>query len=577
MVSSVEGTPFGRYRLIELLGRGGMGEVWRAYDTETKRIVAIKVLPAHLADDDEFVRRFRREAEAAAQLNSPHVVPIHNYGEIDGRLYVDMRLIEGSDLETVLADGPLEPARAVRIIEGVAQALHAAHKVGLVHRDVKPSNILLDENDFAYLIDFGIARAIDGTRMTKTGNTIGTFAYIAPERLDGEGEEDARVDIYSLACVLYECLTGEPPFAGDTMGRLVAAHLNKPPPRPSITRPDVPARVDEVIATGMAKNPEERYATTVELADAANDAITTPIGLPAQTLPTRAAFVTPTAQSTLAADAADLNLDATEQGPAGRPPVETSTPPRKWWWPPRGRSALIAAAIAAVVVLAAGFMVFRPQQPSRPPAPSAAPTTTAPASPAPPPPPKPVEEAALDGLLLSPDQINAEMGATAMTVQSTYTSMGAGGKGDTCLPLSSPGGTEVYAGTGWSTFRGQILKEGGQGGFRHVVIQAVVLLPSAHDANAFYTASAQRWLDCANHEFTTGNYRWSVGPISNTNGTLSASRIQVSPAPPVHGWTCQRALTVANNVAIDIDACSGNVGDSAVSIARQIAAKVPTT
>ena len=136
--------------------------------------------------------------------------PIHNYGEIDGRLYVDMRLIEGRDLQDVLADGPLEPARAVRIIEGVALALHAAHEVGLLHRDVKPSNILLDDNDFAYLIDFGIARAADETRLTKSGNTIGTFAYIAPERLGTRAEEDARADIYSLACVLYECLTGQP-------------------------------------------------------------------------------------------------------------------------------------------------------------------------------------------------------------------------------------------------------------------------------------------------------------------------------------------------------------------------------
>ena len=172
----MDGTPFGRYRLAELLGRGGMGEVWRAYDTATDRIVAIKVLPAHFSDNEEFQRRFRREAHAAAQLNTPHVVPIHNYGEIDGRLYVDMRLIEGRDLQTVLAEGPMEPARAVRIIEGVALALHAAHEVGLLHRDVKPSNILLDRHDFAYLIDFGIARAVDGTRITKSGNTIGTFA-----------------------------------------------------------------------------------------------------------------------------------------------------------------------------------------------------------------------------------------------------------------------------------------------------------------------------------------------------------------------------------------------------------------
>jgi serine/threonine protein kinase len=217
----VEGTPFGRYRLVELIGRGGMGEVWRAYDSATDRIVATKVLPPHLSDDEMFQQRFRREAHAAARLNDPHVIPIHFYGEIDGRLYVDMRLIEGRDLQTVLADGPLEPARAVRIIEQVATALHAAHKVGLVHRDVKPSNILLDENDFAYLIDFGIARAPEETRLTSTGSTIGTFHYMAPERLGDHPTDDARADIYALACVLYECLTGSrlslvPAWAGSS-------------------------------------------------------------------------------------------------------------------------------------------------------------------------------------------------------------------------------------------------------------------------------------------------------------------------------------------------------------------------
>jgi serine/threonine protein kinase len=160
----VDGTPFGRYRLIELLGRGGMGEVWLAFDTGTKRTVALKVLPESFAYDKRFIQRFTREAEAAARLNNPHIIPIHNYGEIDGRLYVDMRYVEGSDLDQVLADGPLEPQRAVRIIEEVAKALHAAHKVGLVHRDIKPSNILLDEDDFAYRIDFGIARSSDDTQ-----------------------------------------------------------------------------------------------------------------------------------------------------------------------------------------------------------------------------------------------------------------------------------------------------------------------------------------------------------------------------------------------------------------------------
>ena len=277
----MDGTPFGRYRLIELIGRGGMGEVWRAYDTAANnRVVAIKLLPSILASDSAFVQRFRREADAAARLNNPHIIPIHNYGEIDGRLYVDMRLVEGRDLQEVLAPGPLEPARAVRIIEQVAKALQAAHKIGLVHRDVKPSNILLDEDDFAYLIDFGIARVLEDTRLTSTGAMIGSWHYMAPERLQAR-EADARADIYALACVLYECLTGHRPFPGDSLESQVGAHLHTPPPKPSVTQPDVPAQIDPVIAKGMAKDPDHRYSTTVELADAARGAVTVPIRQPA--------------------------------------------------------------------------------------------------------------------------------------------------------------------------------------------------------------------------------------------------------------------------------------------------------
>jgi len=149
----VQGTPFGRYRLIELIGRGGMGEVWRAFDTGTERVVALKVLPAQYVNDKIFQERFRREARSAAGLNEPHVVPIHDFGDVDGRLYVTMRLIEGRDLQSMLAGGPLEPARAVHIIDQIASALNAAHRIDLVHRDVKPSNILVAEDDFAYLID----------------------------------------------------------------------------------------------------------------------------------------------------------------------------------------------------------------------------------------------------------------------------------------------------------------------------------------------------------------------------------------------------------------------------------------
>ncbi len=261
---------FGHYELRDLLGRGGMGEVFRAYDATTDRTVALKVLPAHLAEDQEFQLRFRREARTAASLNDPHVVPIHNYGEIDGQLYVDMRLIEGRDLSEYITEngGRLSPERAVAVIEQVASAVDSAHQVGLVHRDIKPSNILVTTaRDFIYLIDFGIARSATDTALTHTGHTMGTMAYMAPERF--RGSTDQRADVYSLACVLYECLTGRRPYPGDSLEEQLNGHLNTPPPRPSDTVPDVPPALDEVVARGMAKDIEERYQTVSELADAA--------------------------------------------------------------------------------------------------------------------------------------------------------------------------------------------------------------------------------------------------------------------------------------------------------------------
>ncbi len=357
----MDGTPFGRYRLIELLGRGGMGEVWRAYDTDTDRIVAIKVLPAHLSEDEEFQRRFRREAHTAARLNSPHVIPIHHYGEIDGRLYLDMRLIKGRDLATVLGDGPLDPLRTVNIVGQVAKALHAAHQEGLLHRDIKPSNILLDDDDFAYLIDFGIARTLGETRMTQTGGAVGTYHYIAPERLAIGADEDARADIYSLACVLYECLTGSPPFPGDTMPQLVTAHLHTPPPRPSVSRPQVPAPVDEVVARGMAKDPQQRYVTTVELADAASAAITQPIARPAP-----AATQLPTAQQTHhVVTAPRMTVMAPSPAPAQLPPPWQPAPPTGGIT--RRTIALGAGAVVLVAVIASviGIVALSKHEPSQ--------------------------------------------------------------------------------------------------------------------------------------------------------------------------------------------------------------------
>ncbi len=290
-----EGTPFGRYKLIELLGRGGMGEVWRAHDTAIDRIVALKMLLPHYASDPDFDQRFRREARAAARLDDPHVVPIYDVGEIDDRLYVTMRLINGTDLQTLIDQGPLEPQRAVAIIDQIASALHNAHNVGLVHRDVKPSNILVDKNDYAYLIDFGIARAADDTRLTSASSAIGTWAYMAPERFNS-GEVHPSSDIYALACVLYQCLTGQQPFPGSTLEQVAVGHMVTPPPRPS-ERAAIPAALDQVIATGLAKQPADRYSTAVEMASAAREAVTGPVPLSAPTPTIATPTPAPAAQS----------------------------------------------------------------------------------------------------------------------------------------------------------------------------------------------------------------------------------------------------------------------------------------
>jgi serine/threonine protein kinase, bacterial len=273
--SSRAGSRFGPYRLIRLLGRGGMGEVYAAEDTRKGRVVALKLISEQLSENPVFRTRIQREADTAGRLTEPHVVPIHDYGEIDGRFFVEMRLIEGESLRSMLTRfGPMNPGLAVAIVSQIAAALDAAHAGGVTHRDVKPENILITGDDFAYLVDFGIARAAADPSLTQTGLSMGTYNYMAPERF-GVDAISYRADIYSLACVLGECLTGSPPYRCDSVERLITAHLMQPPPRPSELRPGkVPPAIDQVIARGMAKNPEDRYRSAGDLARAAHEALT---------------------------------------------------------------------------------------------------------------------------------------------------------------------------------------------------------------------------------------------------------------------------------------------------------------
>ena len=270
---------FGPYRLDQVIGRGGMGEVYRAYDTVHERAVAIKLLLESLSADPDYRARFEREARIAAGLREQHIIPIHRFGEIEGRLFIDMRLVDGEDLGKVLArEGALEPRRAVGILAQLAAALDAAHEANLIHRDIKPANVLLAEHargtaDAVYLVDFGIARdSTAATSLTVTGAAVGTPDYMAPERFTA-GRIDRRADIYALGCLFYEMLTGSKPFAGGEYPALLYKHLNAEPPKPSAARTGVPAALDAVVARSMAKNPESRFAAAGELAAAAEDAL----------------------------------------------------------------------------------------------------------------------------------------------------------------------------------------------------------------------------------------------------------------------------------------------------------------
>ncbi|MDF0528551.1 serine/threonine-protein kinase [Tsukamurella sp. 8F] len=265
------GTTLGPYSIGRLLGRGGMGEVYRAHDERRDRDVALKVLHSSVAEDEAFRARFDRESHAAAGLADPHVIPIHDFGEIDGVLYIDMRLVEGRDLADVLRDGPLDAAEAVDVVAQVAGALDAAHAKGLVHRDVKPANIRLTASGFPYLVDFGLAVADSQSRMTSAGMFVGSQAYAAPERFDGT-TPTAAGDEYALTCVLFEALTGRPPFHADSLGAMLRLHATAEIPRVSDTAA-VPTAMDGVIERGMAKEPGDRYGSCGELSAAARAAL----------------------------------------------------------------------------------------------------------------------------------------------------------------------------------------------------------------------------------------------------------------------------------------------------------------
>jgi YVTN family beta-propeller protein len=271
------GAELGGYRLEALVGRGGMSAVYRAKDLRLGRPVALKVLAAELAEDERFRARFLAESRLAASIDHPNIVPIFEAGEADGLLYIAMQYVAGTDLRALLrSDGPLAPGRAVALVAQLAEALDAAHARGLVHRDVKPSNALVavvGAREHVYLADFGLTRHTTSPGgPTASGQMVGTVAYVAPEQIRG-GDVDGRADLYSLGCVLFECLTGEVPFPRRSEVATIYAHLEDDPPRPSERRPGLPAGLDAVVARALGKDPERRWRSGAELAAAAHAAL----------------------------------------------------------------------------------------------------------------------------------------------------------------------------------------------------------------------------------------------------------------------------------------------------------------
>ncbi|MDP9226127.1 MAG: protein kinase [Actinomycetota bacterium] len=270
------------YQIVEVLGRGGMSVVYLAEDLRLKRRVALKLLSSQLMDDEALRERLLTESELAASLDHPNIVPIYEAGEADGRIFISMRYVEGRDLKALLGDGSLSPKRALAIVAQVAGALDAAHARGLVHRDVKPSNVLmaptagLDGSEHVYLADFGLTTRLSEQEFhAERGQLAGTIDYIAPEQIRGE-QIDGRADLYSLGCLLFECLAGEPPFRQANDLELLFAHLEEDPPSLSEGRPELPQTIDPVLARALAKSPDDRYRSCGELVAAAREALSIP-------------------------------------------------------------------------------------------------------------------------------------------------------------------------------------------------------------------------------------------------------------------------------------------------------------
>ena len=335
-----------RYEVDKPLGRGGMAQVLRGTDRVLGRTVAIKVLDQKHRNDAKFVTRFRREAQAAAGINHPNVVSVFDTGSEDSLHYIVMEYVDGETLDDVLArEKVLPPERVVAIAEPVARALEAAHQKGMVHRDVKPGNIMLDRSGTVKVVDFGIARAAADDTLTQTGIVLGTAAYLSPEQAQGVAV-DPRSDVYSLGCVLYQMLTGRKPFTGDSALAIAYKHVREDPTPPSQVNPDIPPELEAVVTTAMAKDPAQRFPSGGAMQEALSAAAT-------GEMPAMAAVGADATEPLHGSgDTAVMTTPATA-------PEPSPERPSRWWLP----WLVIAVILLALIVL--GFVAFGGEEPRR--------------------------------------------------------------------------------------------------------------------------------------------------------------------------------------------------------------------